>query len=83
MPTAETTSYWTERRLTIWSGLTPMQRDYDRLLGVYPLGQGAFETEGAADAVIERDGQRDHECTCFINPPCTHCVECTQCPTDS
>lgn len=74
-----TTVYWTDRRMQIWRSLTPAQRDHDRYVGVYPPGQGNYETDGALDAAIQRDGERYHECTCFINPPCSHCTDCTEC----
>ncbi|MDQ0376535.1 hypothetical protein [Amycolatopsis thermophila] len=84
---ASRNGYWTDERLAIWRRLTPQQRDYDRFQGWYPPGQGTCETEGGRRAIEERDEARDaatedelHVCTCHVNPPCTHCVECTDCP---
>ena len=62
----------------------PASRDYDRLVGVYPPGEGAFETDGGRLAAEQRDEDRerredDHGCSCHINPPCSHCTDCTDC----
>lgn len=74
--------YWTSRRLEIWRGLTPEQRDHDRYVGWYPPGQGAMETESAWVAVAQQAEllyEEEHACRCHLNPPCWHCTDCLDC----
>jgi hypothetical protein len=68
--------YWTEKRMQIWSHMTPAERDHDRYVGVYPPGDSAYETEGAREAAVTQADEMydDATCTCHINPPCTFCT---------
>lgn len=75
--TATMTGYWTTRRLEIWRTLTPAQRDYDRYVGVYPPGQGAYETDGAREHAntLADEMQDDQTCRCHVSAPCSYCVD--------
>ena len=64
-------TYWNEKRLRIWREMTPEQRDYDRWVGVYPPGQGAYETVNS-DIYVEDE---EATCMCFKPAPCSYCVD--------
>lgn len=69
-----------DRRLRIWKGLTPAQRDYDRMMGMIPPGASwEPETEAGRENLAERRRTRgpsvyEAGCSCHINPPCSYCL---------
>lgn len=74
-----------ERMLSIWHGMTPAQRDYDRFVArSIPAGATwSAETDGGRLAQAERDRLRDEHgepdgCSCHINPPCGYCTRETE-----
>jgi hypothetical protein len=75
---------WTPERIRIWRSLTPAERDYDRVMaGSYPPLPGASQLE-TMEWQDYRDEQvnnsfEEHTCTCHINGPCSHCVDCSVC----
>lgn len=73
---------WTPERIRIWENMSAGQRDYDRFFaGSYPPGRGSFETRVYRTMAAEQDSMQmeGHTCTCFRNPPCAHCTDCTVC----
>ncbi len=69
------------KRLAIWRGMTPEQRDYDRFVA-RQIPHGATwgaETKGGLEMEAERDIRMDDDsgpdgCSCHINPPCSWCL---------
>lgn len=74
-----------QRRLEIWNGLTPEQRDYDRFVaGQIPQGASWLpETEwGRNEGRARLDAMTgESSCSCHINPPCSYCESLQECET--
>lgn len=70
-----------EKRLRIWNGMTPAQRDYDRFVA-RQIPQGATwgaETEGGRQMEAERwrlmeEGEGEGACSCHRCAPCSRCM---------
>lgn len=69
--------YWNDRRLSLWRGMTPEQRDYDRYVGRFPPGEAGCETAAGRAALVQRDDPDyvyEPECSCHISAPCNTCT---------